>query len=126
MFKKLRNRFLILNLVIISVMLIISFASIYLITYKNVRSGIDMELRKIEDSYFMHNDNGMRPPDFGGPKPGHDNFDPPRDHSASFTVETDPQWNIINKSSSFSIDSSLYEVQKGSRLTEQADRRLHS
>lgn len=47
MFTKLRNRFLILNMVIISITMLISFASIYFITYKNINNEINMNLRRI-------------------------------------------------------------------------------
>ncbi|WP_024833257.1 sensor histidine kinase [Ruminiclostridium josui] len=114
MFKKLRNRFLISNLVIISVMLIISFASIYLITYKNVSSEIKMELHRIEDSYFKHNDNmGQHPPDFGIQKPPKRNdIDSPHERIISFMVKTDLQWNIIDKASFFNVEDELYENAK--------------
>ncbi len=111
MFKKLRNRFLISNLVIISVMLIISFATIYLITYNNVRSGINMELHRMEDS-LKHNNIGPRPPDFGNGKPERDDFGPMRERTISFMVETDLKWNITDKTSSFNIDDELYESAK--------------
>ncbi|HEX2947099.1 MAG TPA: HAMP domain-containing sensor histidine kinase [Clostridia bacterium] len=47
MFNRLRNRFLILNMAIISITMFISFASIYFITYKNVNNEINMNLRRI-------------------------------------------------------------------------------
>ncbi len=47
MFTKLRNRFLILNMAIISITMLISFASIYFITYKNVNNEINVNLRRI-------------------------------------------------------------------------------
>ena len=50
MFNKLRNRFLIVNLVIISFMMLLAFASIYTITYQNVRRDIDIELHMASDS----------------------------------------------------------------------------
>lgn len=51
MFKKLRNKFLILNLIIISVMMLLSFGSIYLIIYQNVRSTIYEELADASEFY---------------------------------------------------------------------------
>lgn len=47
MFTKLRNRFLILNMVIISITMFISFATIYFITYKNVNNEINTNLRML-------------------------------------------------------------------------------
>ncbi|WP_342553369.1 HAMP domain-containing sensor histidine kinase [Paenibacillus sp. FSL R7-0652] len=51
MFKKLRNRFLIVNLVSISIMMLVAFVTIYTITYQNVRRETDMELYKVSDFY---------------------------------------------------------------------------
>ena len=117
MFKKLRNRFLISNLVIISVMLIISFATIYLITYNNVKSGINMELHRMEDS-LKHNNIGPRPPDFGNGKPQRDDLGPMRERTISFMIETDLQWNITDKTSSFNIDDELYESAKKKAISQ--------
>ncbi|PYE44272.1 HAMP domain-containing histidine kinase [Paenibacillus barcinonensis] len=51
MFKKLRNRFLIVNLVSISVMMLVAFITIYIITYQNVQRETNMELYKVSDFY---------------------------------------------------------------------------
>ncbi|MGP3782898.1 hypothetical protein [Paenibacillus sp. 1A_MP2] len=51
MFKKLRNRFLIVNLVSISIMMLVAFATIYMITYQNVQRETNMELFKVSDFY---------------------------------------------------------------------------
>lgn len=51
MFTKLRNRFLIVNLVIISVVMLIAFASIYVITYRNVQADINDEIHRVADFY---------------------------------------------------------------------------
>lgn len=51
MFKKLRNRFLIVNLLSISIMMLVAFATIYTITYQNVQRETNMELYKVSDFY---------------------------------------------------------------------------
>lgn len=51
MFTKLRNRFLIVNLLTISIMMLVAFAAIYIITYRNVQTDIDMDLRQVMESY---------------------------------------------------------------------------
>ncbi|MCM3134240.1 HAMP domain-containing histidine kinase [Paenibacillus polysaccharolyticus] len=51
MFKKLRNRFLIVNLVSISIMMLVAFVTIYTITYQNVQRETNMELYKVSDFY---------------------------------------------------------------------------
>lgn len=56
MFNKLRNRFLLVNLVFISVMMLVSFATIYIITYQNVYRDIRMELYRVSDFYRMPDD----------------------------------------------------------------------
>ncbi|MEW4372321.1 sensor histidine kinase [Paenibacillus kandeliae] len=61
MFKQLRNRFLILNLATISILMIIAFASIYTITYRDVQNDIQQEISRISESY-MHPGNGQGPP----------------------------------------------------------------
>ena len=51
MLKKLRNRFLIVNLVSISIMMLVAFATIYTITYQNVQRETNVELYKVSDFY---------------------------------------------------------------------------
>ncbi|MGQ8873251.1 sensor histidine kinase [Paenibacillus sp. TSA_86.1] len=53
MFKKLRNRFLIVNLVSISIMMLVAFVTIYTITYQNVQRETNMELYKVSDFYHI-------------------------------------------------------------------------
>jgi two-component system, OmpR family, sensor histidine kinase CiaH len=114
MFKQLRNRFLILNLFIISVMMFISFASIYLITYQNVQKSINDELNKTFDFYSRSDNNFNHPhPGPNGLQHGRpDNFQQLSERSVSFSLVTDKQYNIISKASSFIIDDTLYETAK--------------
>lgn len=49
MFKKLRNTFLIQTMVIISILMVISFTIIYMITYSNIQSKIDEDLSRLRD-----------------------------------------------------------------------------
>jgi signal transduction histidine kinase len=49
MFNKLRNRFLVLNLVTLSIMMLGAFAAIYLIMYSNVHQNINMDLHRLEE-----------------------------------------------------------------------------
>jgi len=49
MFTKLRNKFLILNLVSISIMMLLAFSSIYFITYQNVQKDINKELVRLSE-----------------------------------------------------------------------------
>ncbi|MEO3945856.1 HAMP domain-containing sensor histidine kinase [Gorillibacterium sp. CAU 1737] len=51
MFTKLRNRFLLLNLVSISVMMLVAFATIYTITYRDTHNTITRELQRLGEAY---------------------------------------------------------------------------
>lgn len=119
MFKKLKNRFLFLNLVIISVMMLASFATIYTITYHDVRRNIDMELRKISEFYRLPRGNFNVPhPDQNQPRkampegsphmPGPDTGIEPPERAVAFMIQTDRDWNMKSRDSWFTIDSDLY------------------
>ncbi|MEC0371063.1 sensor histidine kinase [Paenibacillus chibensis] len=56
MFQKLRNRFLLMNMVIISIIMLVAFAAIYTITYQNVRRDIEVDLQRVSE--FYHKDGG--------------------------------------------------------------------
>jgi len=104
-FKRLRNRFLVLNMVIISVMMLIAFTSIYLITYNNVHFGITKELDRISEPSRKLNDNpDMQQPDFDKAPPPH--------RSVSFSIITDKQWNTVSISSVFDMENKFYEAAK--------------
>lgn len=115
MFKQLRNRFLILNLVIISIMMIISFTSIYLITYKNVRNDIAMEMGKVSDLNRKLD---------SIPKEQHDLDDNKKkeehhgERSIAFTLILDSNKKIINYFSIFDIDENFYESVKDKALAQ--------
>lgn len=111
MFNKLRNRFLIVNLVIITFMILVAFASIYTITYQNVRRDIEMELHKVSDAYRKpmgkigeprHDDNRYS-------KEPMDKTGPPMERSVSFALQTDNEWNITSVNSRFDMEDEFYE-----------------
>nr|WP_172255320.1 HAMP domain-containing sensor histidine kinase [Saccharibacillus deserti] len=66
MFRKLRDRFLIVNLVTIVVIMLVAFATIYTITYRQVQGEIGMDLARTTN---MYRDGG------GGGEPRGDNVD---------------------------------------------------
>jgi len=107
MFKKLRNKFLILNLVTITVMMLIAFTSIYIITYRNVQGEINIRLNKVSDAGHKPNNNVP-----AVPLPGIEDLQPPPDRSVSFTVVTDSQWNVITYNSFFEADITFVEAAK--------------
>jgi signal transduction histidine kinase len=117
MFNELRNRFLLMNMVIISVVMLVAFATIYTITYQNVHGDIDMDLHRVADSYRKMNGSpgpsgggGHQKPD--GDKPplqaGGGGFGSPPDRSVSFALTTDAQGNVTETDSRFVMDSDLY------------------
>ncbi|MCL6458023.1 MAG: HAMP domain-containing histidine kinase [Gorillibacterium sp.] len=117
MFTKLRNRFLIVNLVSISLMMLIAFASIYMITYQDVRRDIDMELHKISESYQRPPDNFAWPGSEGASTDQStlgngrmDNGNPPPERSVSFMLQTDDKWTLTNTTSHFDMDSEFYQL----------------
>lgn len=121
MFKQLRNRFLILNLVIISIMMIVSFTSIYLITYKNVRNGIDMELNKLIE--LNHKQINSPKEDKLDDKKKYDNREKSfGERSISFTLSIDNNNNLTEYFSIFDIDKEFYETAKKAALAENSKR----
>lgn len=119
MFNKLRNRFLLVNLVIISFMMLLAFASIYTITYQNVRNDINMELHKISE--FDHKSAGKfgNPPggDYRQQLPTDDEFSP-QERSVSFSLKTDLQWNITKINTRFDMDSDFYTLARDEAVSE--------
>ncbi|MDF2532593.1 MAG: two-component sensor histidine kinase [Clostridia bacterium] len=98
-------------MVIISVMMLIAFTSIYLITYNNVHSGIAMELGKISEPNRKGSDNSIKPqPDFDKPAPPH--------RSVWFALITDKQWNTVAVSSIFDMEAEFYVAAKDLAISE--------
>ncbi|GGF92835.1 histidine kinase [Paenibacillus albidus] len=115
MFKKLRNRFLIVNLATISIIMLVAFAAIYIITYRDVQRDIRMELHKISESYQRPPGKSGRtgaaegtsllPPGDNQPRAG---GNPPPERSVSFMIETDKEWSNAVPTSSFEMDDEFY------------------
>lgn len=123
MFKKLRNRFLIVNLVSISIMMLVAFATIYIITYQNVQRETNMELFKVSDFYHIPygtskiprggeggSGTGIGTPPSESPGNGAPGSDPnsPPGRSVSFMVKTDSEWKITDAHSRFDMDNTFY------------------
>lgn len=87
-------------------MMMIAFASIYLITYNNVHRDIDMELHKISDFNQKPKEN------FKEPKPNFDNNQPHQDRSLSFNLITDKEGTIKSSFSIFDMEEEFYESAK--------------
>lgn len=115
MFNRLRNRFLIVNMVIISCIMLVAFASIYTITYRNVGRDIDMDLHRTADSY--HKPVGGIGAGGGGVRGGKADERPPQgmidggpfgERSVSFAVQTDEAWNLLSVNSRFDMETDFY------------------
>lgn len=127
MFKQLRNRFLILNLIIISIMMIFSFTSIYLITYKNVRNDINMEMKKLSDfDRKLYNSQKEPKLDIDNspkePKLDNNNEEPHMERSISFTLTLDNNKKLTSYSSIFDMEESFYELAKEKALSENSSK----
>lgn len=124
MFKQLRNKFLILNLVIISFMMLIAFTSIYLITYNDARRNIEMELHKVSQFDRKPNESPKEaPPRYDNSDPQRDftNKEPPQERSISFTLIIDNNNNKVNSFSVFDMDEDFLENAKKSALSKNSD-----
>lgn len=98
MFKKLRNRLLLMNLSIISILMLISFSSIYLMTYNNIQGVIRQDLFRIAD---FHKNERIIPPKSD---PSDKFFE---ERILGFIIETDEQFNRISWLSLFSTDETF-------------------
>ncbi|WP_339244024.1 HAMP domain-containing sensor histidine kinase [Paenibacillus sp. FSL F4-0243] len=117
MFTKLRNRFLIVNLVTISVIMLVAFISIYVITYQDVQNNIQMDLHRIMENYKSPGgDTGRMGSTKGGSQLPHadnkrmDNGTPPPERSVSFMLKIDTASNLIGKDSKFTMDDEFYDT----------------
>ncbi|MDO3409843.1 HAMP domain-containing sensor histidine kinase [Saccharibacillus sp. CPCC 101409] len=72
LFSKLRNRFLIVNLVTIVVIMLVAFATIYVITYRQVHDEIGMDLDRTTNLYRSGMDGNLRDGDLNDAQPGAD------------------------------------------------------
>lgn len=130
MFTRLRNRFLLLNLVTISILMLVAFASIYTITYRNVQSDVKMDLQRIED-FYLKSHSGPNRPRMGSSSTPQDEAatdasssgstsrgmsrgemdmggGPPPERSVSFMITTNEQWEVLQTDSQLDMDNELY------------------
>lgn len=117
MFNKLRNRFLIVNMITISAMMLAAFAAIYTITYRNVCKDIENELHSVSKFYGKPDRNRggkspQIPKDQAGIEPG---------LSLTFELRTDRQWNITAADSIFEMETPFYESAKNKVASSQAN-----
>lgn len=119
MFNKLQRRFLLMNLSIISVLLIIAFMAIYIVTYKNMQLTIAEDLIRVADFRKEEPPSGddQIPSDKVQELPTtSDTSDPNKsaifdrlpERTVSFTIITDDYGNVIAINSFFEADESFY------------------
>ncbi|MDG0811096.1 sensor histidine kinase [Cohnella rhizosphaerae] len=113
MFNRLRNRFLLMNMVIITIIMLVAFASIYVITYQNTKRDIDMELHRVADFYHkgdLMNGGKQRQGQDGGRPPQMDDggMGPFAERSVSFGLRTDAQWSLVSTDSRYDMDDAFY------------------
>ncbi|MCM3410285.1 sensor histidine kinase [Metabacillus litoralis] len=100
MFTKLRNQFLVVNMVTIFVIMLVAFSSIYMIMCQKVNSDINAELQGVYSLYHKSYKNSDPPP----------SESPKESLSLCFEVETDSQWNITGTESQFNFSREFYEL----------------
>lgn len=102
MFKRLRNRFLLMNMVIISIIMIVAFLTIYIITNQNVHRDINMKLQQVSE--FYHKNEEGRP---SGPR-GNRGMTQAPELSVAFALMTDKDGNLLETDSRFDMDDDFY------------------
>lgn len=128
MFKRLRNRFLMMNMVIISIIMLVAFTTIYVITYQNVHRDIDMKLQQVSEFYHKAGDGrpgGMGPMDNGlevapegiedqaqvedrSMRRGDKGLTQAPELSVSFALLTDNEGNLLDTDSRFDMEEDFY------------------
>jgi signal transduction histidine kinase len=94
-------------------MMLLAFASIYFITYKNVHSDIDMELGRLSEFSHEAPQNPILPQFTLDRRP-------PNQRSLSFVLMTDNKWNTIMVSSIFDMDKNFCETAKNAAIAQKA------
>lgn len=113
MFKRLRNRFLAINMVILSVLFVGAFAVTYIFTYNNTQQDIHMRLEHIlrEPRGFQKNQpewlEENKKPDWP-PEVPNKRMQMPK-LSVDFVLELDQDGNLLEVQSVFDIDDAVYQ-----------------
>ncbi|MBV7272408.1 HAMP domain-containing histidine kinase [Clostridium sp. PL3] len=119
MFKQLRNKFLMLNLIIISIMMVISFTSIYLITYRSVHNDITLEMNRLLEAKGKPNKEPKRS-NINGSNSNDEKHSFER--SASFILIMNNNNNLLSHSSTFDMNEEFYKTASEKALNLKADR----
>ncbi len=120
MFKKLRNRLLLMNLSIISILMLISFSTIYFITSNNIHDAIQQDLFRVAD--INKNDKIVLPkidvfgiqvvaPEFNKDEKDINSSDKfSQQRLTGFIIETDESFQMTSWLSFFSADDTFFEA----------------
>ncbi|MDD3223291.1 MAG: HAMP domain-containing sensor histidine kinase [Clostridium sp.] len=108
MFKQLRNKFLIVNLVIISLMMLVSFTFIYLITYKDIRHDITSEISKM--SKMVNTDKDKDDLDSELDEPTLLGKNQSSDHPDTFILIVDNKNHLTKYISSLNLNRNFYKT----------------
>lgn len=121
LFRKLRDRFLIVNLVTIVIIMLVAFSTIYTITYRQVQREIGMDLERTTNMY-QDGVNGGDPrggaangSPLGGPPidGGFGGNGTPPQRSVSFMLRTDTAGALTETESRFSMTDEFYTAALG-------------
>lgn len=108
MFKKLRNKLLILNLSIIFILMMVSFSSIYFITYNDIHKSVQMELHRISEFGNKSKDTLPKPSPNNSLPILHPNEIIP-ERTVSFVLTVTSDWRLINAISFFNMDVDFFD-----------------
>lgn len=107
MFKKLRNKFLILNMTIISIMMVAAFAAIYYITYTKIQLENQNKIHSITEVTSFDNSIVFNENYFTSNKITIQSI--PSDYVHSFSIEVDENGNILTLQTLIDMPQDIYE-----------------
>jgi two-component system, OmpR family, sensor histidine kinase CiaH len=124
MFRKLRNRFLLINLVMISSLMIIAFSVIYYINHRAVWTGIDSELYRMSAMYRrdLINQGLIKDGNDTSQIPPFDRGSQPSEPSVSFSLLIDKDGNVLYIRSIFDLEIDIYDTAKNTALSQNKDK----
>lgn len=117
MFKQLRQRLLLMNLIMISIVMLIAFSTIYYMTYREINLAISLELQRESTLGDMGDSEDRMPPGDGntsGIKDGHKKDLEKLDErggerAVTFSLNVDEAGNILNTNSIVERENIFYE-----------------
>ena len=115
MFRKLRNKFLFLNMAVTSLVMLTAFGVVYLTTYSSAKAEIEKKLNNVTGSFVVGesvgpDNSGANPPDKGmttGPLVSSNKVT--SDYAPSFIITVDSSGNVIDINSMIDIPIEQYE-----------------